>query len=50
MLISELIKNWRSVSGRASRIEFVVITTISILALIATFFLAVKVFEIFFGD
>lgn len=50
MLISELIKNWRSVSGRASRIEFVVITVISLLALIATFFLAVKVFEIFFGD
>ena len=50
MLISELIKNWRSVSGRASRLEFVVITIISILALIATFFLAVKVFEVFFGD
>lgn len=50
MLISELFKNWRNFSGRASRLEFFVISLLGVLAFICTFFLAVKVFEIFFGD
>ncbi|SQI93048.1 DUF805 domain-containing protein [Aggregatibacter aphrophilus] len=50
MLISDLFKNWRNFSGRASRLEFFVISIIGFIALILTFFLAVKVFEVFFGD
>lgn len=50
MLISDLIKNWSKFSGRASRLEFFIISLIGIFALILTFFLAVKVFELFFGD
>ncbi|MDO4431114.1 MAG: DUF805 domain-containing protein [Lonepinella koalarum] len=50
MLISDLIKNWSKFSGRASRLEFFIISLMGILALILTFFLAVKVFELFFGD
>lgn len=50
MLISDLIKNWYKFSGRSSRLEFFIISLMGVFALILTFFLAVKVFELFFGD
>lgn len=50
MQITDLFKNWKNFSGRAGRLEFLLINLICVVVLFLTTLLSIKVFEIFFGD